>query len=142
MSFLWAVLLIAFIIFESATTQFICIWFAGGALAALIVSLFSLNLWLQITVFVIVSAIFLIFTRKIVKKLKSNISKTNSDALIGEEALVTQTISNKTSEGEAKIQGKIWSARSLDGKDISAGSLVTVEQISGVKLIVKNKEEE
>ncbi len=140
MSVFWTVLLVGFILLEAVTTQFICIWFAGGALGGLIVSLLNTDIWIQVTVFVIVTAVFLILTKKIVKKLKGDTpEKTNTDALLGEKALVTQTISNRDSKGEAKIQGKLWSARSLNGEDISEGTLVTVEKISGVKLIVKEE---
>ena len=143
MSIIWTLLIIVFLILEAATFQFICIWFAGGALGALICSLCTLNIWFQLSAFFAVTALLLLCTKKIVTKLKAGSGeKTNVEALIGQTAIITQSISNNNSSGEAKIEGQMWSARSLDGNDIPEGSLVTVEKISGVKLIVKNKKED
>ncbi len=143
MSILWTLAIVVFLIFEASTFQFVCIWFAGGALGALICSLFNLNIWIQLSVFFAITIILLLCTKKVVRKLKEGSGeKTNAEALIGQAAIITQSISDNNSSGEAKIQGQMWSARSLDGNDIPEGSIVTVEKISGVKLIVKNKEED
>ena len=143
MALLWTLLIIGFIILEASTAQFVCIWFAGGALAGLICALFNTSIYLQITLFVAVSAVLLLLTKKLVLKLKKGKSeKTNVDALIGQTAIVTESISNNRASGTARIGGMFWSARSENGADISEGSLVTIERIDGVKLIVSNKEEE
>ncbi len=137
MEFLWLIVFVAFLVLEAVTTQFICIWFAGGSLFAFICSLFNLSTSLQIWVFIIASALLLVFTRKIVHKLKSNSdTKTNIDALIGETAVVTEDISNIDAKGSVKVCGNSWSARSADGNPIEKDSYVTVKEIEGVKLIV------
>jgi len=137
MDMLWIILLVGFLVLEAATTQFICIWFAGGSLAAFICSLCGLNITAQTTVFVIASLLLLISTRKLVNKLKSKTEiKTNADALIGKSAVVLEEISNIDSKGCVKIGGIEWSARSADGEVIPANSYVTVKDIEGVKLIV------
>ena len=142
MSFFWFALMVSLIILEANTAQLISIWFAGGSFFALICALCGLNQWVQATVFVISSAILLIFTRKIVAKLKTNKdTKTNIDALIGKSAVVLDDIVNLKESGSIKINGIIWSARSKTGEDIPKDTVVTVEEIIGVKLIVNKKED-
>ena len=137
MEILWFILLIGFIVLEIATTQFICIWFAGGALAALICALCNLSTTIQTVVFVLVSALLLVFTKQFVDKLKSkDKTKTNADALIGESAVVIEDISNIDAKGSVKLRGIEWSARSSDGSVIPSDSYVTIKEIDGVKLIV------
>lgn len=138
MEILWLILLVALIILEIATTQFICIWFAGGALAAFVCALLNLNTAVQTAVFVLVSALLLIFTKKFVSRLKATPNaKTNADALIGQSAVVTEEISNINAKGSVKIRGLEWSARSVTGGDIAKEAYVTVKEIDGVKLIVE-----
>lgn len=138
MEILWLILLVALIVLEIATTQFICIWFAGGALAAFVCALLNLSTAVQTIAFVLISALLLIFTKKFVNKLKAFPSaKTNADALIGQSAVVTEEISNINSRGSVKIRGIEWSARSGTGNSIPKEAYVTVKEIDGVKLIVE-----
>ena len=137
MQYLWIILLIGFIVLEAATTQFICIWFAGGALCSLICSILNLSVSVQWFVFIISSALLLVFTKKIVDKIKSaEPLKTNAEALIGQTAIVTENISNIDAKGRVKVRGMEWSARSADGDTIAKDSHVIVKEIDGVKLIV------
>ena len=129
--------MVAFLILEAATTQFVSIWFAGGSLIALIGTLLGFNTTTQICIFIIASAVLLVFTRKIVDKLKSKENtKTNIDALIGQVAVVTDDISNIDAKGTVKLRGMEWSARSADGEPIEKDAHVRVKEIDGVKLIV------
>ncbi|MCQ2474599.1 MAG: NfeD family protein [Clostridia bacterium] len=135
---LWIVSLIAFIVVEAVTAQLVTIWFAAGALCALVAEVLDAPLWLQLTIFVVVSAITLAATRPLVKKMKSNPSvSTNADSIIGQKALVTEDIDNLAAKGRADINGMSWSARSEDNTKIPAGTEVVVRRIEGVKLIVK-----
>ena len=139
-SLFWLALIVLFSVIEGVTPQLVSIWFAGGALVALIVSLFGVQLWIQIVVFVAVSALLLILTRPLVKKrINAKTVRTNADAAIGETAVVTQRIDNTEGEGLVKLGGQIWSARSDGGENIPAGATVTVLRIEGVKLIVTEK---
>lgn len=135
---LWIVSLIAFIVVEAVTAQLVTIWFAAGALCALVAEVLDAPLWLQLTIFVVVSAITLAATRPLVKKMKSKPSvSTNADSIIGQKALVTEDIDNLAAKGRADINGMSWSARSEDNTKIPAGTEVVVRRIEGVKLIVK-----
>ena len=139
MIWLWLILLVAFAVTELATAQLTTIWFAAGALASLLLSAFGVdNIAVQIIVFVLVSLICLIATRPLVKKLTLNRKiATNADMVIGQQAIVIVRIDNINASGQVKIGGSMWSARSTDGRVIEVGETVTVNSISGVKLIVE-----
>lgn len=141
MALLWTVVTVLLAMLEAATTQFICIWFAGGAFLALIASVLGLGVWWQIVVFVISSCILLFLTKPFVKRaLKNGHEKTNFDAVIGMTVPVHTAIDNVKSEGAVKIRDVIWSARSENGEKIEVGTMVEIVRIEGVKLIVKQME--
>ena len=136
----WLVLLVVFVVFEAATVQLVSVWFALGALAALIAAICHGPAWLQITLFIVVSAISFAVTRPLVKKFStSKIQKTNADRCIGDTAVVTEEINNLEAKGLGKVDGNIWTARSENNDIIPAGEKVTVIKIEGVKLIVKKE---
>ncbi len=136
----WLILFVILIILELCTVNLTTIWFAFGALLAYIVSLFTDNVMIQTTVFLAVSVITLILTRPVVRKyLLTKPSRTNADMLIGKTGIVTKEIT-KTDIGEVKIDGKYWSAKA--NKKIKEGSKVEILAIEGVKLIVKEKEDD
>ena len=141
MALLWTVVTVLLAVLETVTTQFVSIWFAGGAFLALIAAIIGLGVWWQITVFVITSCILLLLTRPCIKRLREKgPEKTNSDAVIGMKVPVYAKICNVSSEGAVKIRDVVWSARSENGEDIDVGSIVEIVRIEGVKLIVKQTE--
>lgn len=136
--FIWFLVALVFIVIEASTLNLITIWFAGGALASLVVALIVPQMiWLQFLVFIIVS-ILLVFTIRnyAVKKLRASQVKTNVNSLIGRRAIVTQTI-EEFKYGEVKVDGAYWTAKSVDGSIIEKDAVVEIIDISGVKLIVK-----
>jgi len=138
MGILWLIAVIAFCIIESTTAQLVSIWFAGGALVSLVSSLLGASVLLQWILFAVSSAVILILTRPLVKRLtKRGITKTNTDILIGTTVVMTQETDNRGNGGEAKADGKLWTVKSIDGEPIEKGSVVTIEKIEGVKLIVR-----
>ena len=139
MIFIWLGLLVLFLAVEFATAQLTTVWFALGAMVALLLAAFGVdNLAIQIIVFTLVSLVSLILTRPLVKKwTRTKKQPTNADMVIGEEAVVTETINNTEGKGLAKVKGAVWSARSADDSVIPAGNTVTVRAIEGVKLIVE-----
>ena len=133
----WIAMLAVFIVIEAATAQLVTIWFAVGALAALITALAHGPIALQIVVFVVVSIVALFATRPLVRKItNTKEARLNADRCIGQTAVITETINNIDGTGMAKIDGKVWTARSADGSVIPEGTQVTVDKIEGVKLIV------
>ena len=140
MSIVWVVIMVVFLVVEAATAGLTCIWFAIGALAALIAALFGAPIWLQLVWFFVVSVVTLYFTRPLVLKyVNSRSQPTNADMVIGKEALVTEAIDNVESACAVAVGGKVWTARSENGEPIEVGSIVTVLRIEGVKLIVSAK---
>ena len=138
----WLFIMIGLLVVEILTMGLTTIWFAGGALAAFPVALLGLGLPVQVAVFVAVSLVLLIFTRPTAQKyLNARTEKTNAESVIGKYAMVTQAIDNRKAEGQVRIEGMDWSARSADGNPIPEGANVKVERIKGVKLIVTQTEE-
>lgn len=134
----WLVLLIVFAATEAATVGLTSIWFAAGALCALIAALLGGPLWIQITLFLAVSLLCLTAARPLAKKhLNSKVVPTNADRVIGAEAQVTEDIDNIHGKGAVIIRGMTWSARSEDGSAIAEGVRVRVLRIEGVKVFVE-----
>lgn len=141
MPFFWLIVAVVLGLIEAVTVSLISIWFAIGALAAIIPAFFGAPVWSQILVFLVVSAIAFAFTRRFFKDIvKVKKQPTNSDSLIGNDGIVTAEIKNLENEGKVFISGLTWSAKSADGKNIPEGSVVTVEKIEGATLVVKIKE--
>ncbi len=138
----WIALLIIFAVAEAVTVQLVSVWFAVGALAGLIANLCGANVTLQIVIYISVSIVCFIATRPLVKKFTANrIEKTNADRCIGDTAVVVEEINNIEASGQVKVNGNIWTARSLDNSVIPVNARVTVEKIEGVKLIVSLEKE-
>ena len=138
-SIIWLALFVVLIVFEAVTTGLFTIWFAGGALIALLVSLF-LDMWVvQMVVFLIVSFLLLYFMRPVaMRKFNAKRLKTNVEDIAGREAKVTEFIDNLNASGTAILNGLEWSARSVeDSVTIPVGERVLVREVRGVKLIVE-----
>ena len=135
---IWLILLVGFLAVEAACPiHLVSIWFAVGALAAVIVSFLGGAVWLQVTVFLAVSAALLIALWPITSKLlKPKIIKTNVDAIVGTEGYVTVDIDNLSATGRVKLNSMEWAARSTSAEPIKAGTLVKVDRIEGVKAFV------
>lgn len=133
----WFWLAVIFGIVEAVTIGIVSIWFAAGALAAMLVSLATGNFLIQFGVFLGVSAFLLLRTRSIVKdRLKIGQHKTNLDGLIGEECLVTRSLSGHE-VGEVELKGKLWRARSESHALYEAGQVATALRIEGVTVILE-----
>lgn len=135
--------MVLFLVVEAVTVGLVCIWFAAGALLALLAAMCGAPLWLQIVLFLVASAATLYFTRPLVKRyVNSRVEPTNADMVIGKECRVTETVDNIAGTGSVYVDGKTWTARSADDEVIPEGTLVTAKSIDGVKLIVAAPEKE
>mgnify|MGYP003331743346 FL=1 len=138
----WIIAMVAFLIVEAVTVGLASIWFALGSLAAMVCAKLNAQIWVQIVVFLIVSAAALYFTRPLVKKyINGKKQPTNADMAIGKECRVTETINNVAGTGAVYVDGKTWTARSEDDEVIEEGELVWALRIEGVKLIVSKIKE-
>ncbi len=138
----WLLLFILLLVVEFLTVGLTTIWFAGGAVAAMVVNMLGGNIWIQMIVFLAASLLLLIFTRPFaVRYINRGRVDTNIDKLIGAEAVVTESINNLESTGKVQVNGLEWTARSKEADAlIENGTTVEILSIEGVKLIVKEKE--
>lgn len=139
---IWILGIIVFIILEAVTYQLVSIWFALGALGGLIASFTGVNFYVQMAVFIAVSFIFILCLRPVTMKFfKPKNVETNARSLVGKEVLITSDVDNIEGLGEGKIDGKVWTVRSVDNSAIAKGETAVIENIEGVKLIVKRKDD-
>lgn len=137
----WLVLLVAFLAVEAATVTILSLWFAAGALAAMIAALLGAALWLQVLLFLAVSTLALLALRPLCRKyLRPRLTATNVDSVIGSIGLVTAPIDNLSAVGQVKLGAMEWSARSSSGDPIPAGTRIRVDRIEGVKVFVSPTE--
>lgn len=135
---IWVALIILFAAIEIATVGLTSIWFAGGALAALLCYALGLGVAWQIVVFFAVSLVLLFFTRPwAMKYLKPHLIKTNYEEAVGKNVCITETVDNLKGTGTAVLNGQEWTARAYeDGKVFEPGMIVKVKEIRGVTLYV------
>lgn len=149
MVWFWLALAIALLVFELITVQLVSVWFAMGAGVTAIVTAIvesaggSLDVVWQVAIFVVVSGVLLLSTRKLALKLlkKNNKQETNLELNIGKIAVVTERIDNVRGEGAVKINGLEWSARSVDDSIIEKEELVVFKEIQGNKALVERKDD-
>ncbi len=135
----WIIAIVLALGLEAFTLNLCAIWFAVGGVGGLIAATFDAAPTTQWIVFLVISAVFLVLARPMAKKMiGTKQTATNADRILGEQAIVTQTISNASAQGEIKIMGQYWTARSADGSEIPEGTLVRVREIVGVKAIVES----
>ena len=137
MEFLWLGLLVLFIVVEAVTVNMVSAWFAFGSLAAMLTKLLGAELWLQVLVFLTVSAVALALLRPVARKhFTPRLTRTNVDALAGKTCLCVTAIDNLASVGQVKLGDIEWSARSTTGAPIPAGTQVKIDRVEGVKVYV------
>lgn len=140
----WLVFAIVFVVAELITVGLTSIWFAAGALVAMIAAILGAHPAVQFLLFLVVSGVLLFLTKPWVGKyINSKAQKTNADSTIGQEIKITERVDNIGQTGAAVVKGQEWTVRSDDDKvTFEAGELARVVRISGVKLIVEKLKEE
>ena len=138
---MWQIWLIAagvFLILEIFTMGFLVFWLGIGCLLAMLISFVTDSIIIQTTVFVLSSGLLIFATKPLVKKFaeKDN-TKTNVYSLEGKKAIVIEDIEWSTGNGQIKIEGQVWSAKTSEQVNISKGTEVEIVKIEGVKAFVK-----
>lgn len=135
----WLIAAGVFFIIEMATIGFLVFWLGIGALLAMVTSFITDSVLIQVIVFVITSTLLLIFTRPLVNKFVKvpKEVKTNAYSIIGKKAIVVKAINNIEGEGQVKIDGDVWSAKSVNDEEIPKDTEVEIAEIDGVKAVVK-----
>ncbi len=132
----WGIIFIVALVIEIETVNLTTIWFCISSILALIVGIFGANIYWQVGVFLIGSALLLAITKPFVKKFsKKEPTKTNVYSLLGQVAFVTSKIT-ADEYGEVRLGANIWRAINKEGLTIDVGEKVIVKEIEGVKLIV------
>ena len=135
---IWIAAMVVFGIVEAATAGLTSIWFVLGSAAGLITAIRGGTVWLQVTLFFVVSIVALLATRPLVRKMMDKkITPTNADVVLGKEARVTETIDNTEPSGAVYVEGKTWSARSESGEILQEDTMVRIVRMEGVKLFVE-----
>lgn len=132
---IWLIIAGIFLIIESATTGFLVFWFSVGALVALVSSFFIESVITQTSIFLIASTILIFATRKFCNKFLKNDAPETINTIVGKVGTVTVDIDPIKSEGQVKIGGETWSATAES--PIEKGTEIVVEQVKGVKAVVK-----
>lgn len=138
MVIIWIVVLAAALILEAATFALVSIWFAVGAVGALIAASIGVPVIWQLVIFVFLAGLLLVFTRPLLKKLfPSKFIPTNSELEVGKTAVVTETIDNASGKGRVRLGGVNWAAVSSSGEVINDGEIVRVTEVRSAKLMVE-----
>ena len=135
---LWGVLALIFLLIEALTPQLLSIWFSVGALVALALAAIGVQFWLQIVAFVVVSAAVLFLMRPLSEKFKkTEEAHLNANRILGRHATVVEPIDPERGTGLIRVDGAVWSAKSVDNAPIANGVRVKVHKIEGVKAVVR-----
>ena len=138
----WLAVAIVLLVVEIITLGLTTIWFAGGALLGCVAAALRADFLVQMILFLVVSVVLLFFTRPMAMRyMNKSRTKTNSESLVGKEAVVLQEINNLKASGQVQLNGIEWTARAESMEDvIEKGAIVCIKKIEGVKLIVIRKE--
>ena len=135
---IWLGIIIIAIIIEVVTIDLVSIWFATGAIIALITCLLGISQTIQIALFIII--VCAIIVRPLAKKyMRGNIERTNYDRVIGKHGLITKTIT-ADNKGEVKVMSTLWLASSIDNTTINEGEYCEILAVEGAHLVVKKIE--
>lgn len=134
---LWLVLFLGLAAVETLTLDLFFIMLSVGALAALVATFAGAGLVLQIVVFAVVSLLMILVVRPVaVRHLKKGPADhlDNVDRLIGAAAVALEPVTAHS--GTVKIGGDTWTARSVDGVALPAGTRLAVARIDGATAVV------
>lgn len=138
----WGIVTAIALVIEFISADLITIWFAAGGLVTLLVVALApkINIAWQLVIFVGVSVVLLLCTRKIcLKLLKNDNVKTNIDAIIGTQ-FVVKDISEQGYTYHT-INGTSWRVQAIEGENLEIGSKYEICEVKGNKLIAKKIKE-
>ena len=110
----WFIVLAALVAIEVVTADLLTIWFMPAAVVCIVLAALKVSFPIQIIVFFVLSAIFVVLYKKVLKKYivsKKN-QKTNVDLIVEETGVVQEEINNLAATGLVKVKAQMWTARS------------------------------
>jgi membrane protein implicated in regulation of membrane protease activity len=115
---------------------FYFISFAIGSCCAALAAFLDYAFEIQCAVAIVTALLSLWIMRSCIKTTSSKVLlKTNSDALVGQQAVVINVI-EPHKKGRVKVNGEEWPAIAQGGVILQKGTLVTIVAIEGNKLLV------
>ncbi|SDA40150.1 Membrane protein implicated in regulation of membrane protease activity [Butyrivibrio sp. INlla18] len=138
--FFWLIITIVLAVIELATMGLLTIWFAVGAVVAMLISFLDVPFIAQFTVFLIVSICAMLVVRPwAAAHLNNKTKKTNVDALVGRKTIVKTDIDNIHGTGKVELDGSTWLATSTSDEIIKEGEEVVIKEVHGAKLVVERE---
>jgi hypothetical protein len=133
---IWIIILILAIIVELISYGLISIWFIPSIILTIILKSFGLNnIYIEISIVLLLSTVLLIFTRPIViKLLKPKNIKTNFDRILDMQGRIIKKV-KLNDFGIVKVDGKEW--RCYSSKEIEEDKIVKILKIDSNKLEVE-----
>ena len=139
-SIVWLVAVAGFLLLEAATTALVSIWFAAGAVVALIISFFTRSIVVQFVAFALVSAVALAIALPLLGSYRKRKAPITNGALlsVGKRGIVLQAIL-PGEVGRVRVDGLDWHAHADTA--LPKGSRIEVADADGAVLVVCAVEE-
>ena len=140
---IWLALFVAMLAVEALGPALVSVWFAFGAIVALIVSFIpGVAWWVEVVIFVVISLATLLALRPVLRRyFKRNNYNTNIDSFTGKRGYVIEDI-EYLKPGAVKIGDVSWTAIPVNRDEkILENAVIEVVAVSGNKLLVKKVEE-
>lgn len=132
---IWFIVSGILIVLEMFTLTLYMLWLGIGAFVGGLIGIFVPNTWVQIFAAALVSITLTLFTKPLLRRIRSDKKYDDSvETIIGKTGVVTKGIS-EDGYGIVKISGETWSATSSDS--ISVGEQVIVLERQNTILIVR-----
>lgn len=137
---IWLIAAAAFGLGElSVAGSFFLAPFAIGAVVAAILAFAGVDVSIEWLVFIGVSVAVLLALRPLARRLdlEGPTIGIGSNRQLGQTARVIQPIDPETHTGTVRLGAETWRAETGDGRPLAAGSIVSVIEVRGTRLIVR-----
>ena len=133
---MWIAIGVFFLIVELCTTALVSIWFVPAAIITCLLSLVIKSIFWQIAIFVVLSAIFMVISRKIYKKyIKKPVDEVDqNEKLLGKVVVVTDTTDRIN--GRVRMGDIYWKAITENGETLSENEKAVIKSVNGTTLVV------
>ncbi|MGH4052399.1 MAG: NfeD family protein [Clostridium sp.] len=131
----WVAVAVVALFIDITTSSFMFVWFAIGAVAAILAIVFNATIVVQTIIFAAVTAVFMAVGYPIVKKtIKKTVERTLTmeEGYVGKEFKITKDVDDK---GNIKFQGIYWTVKNV-GEPIKKGDMVQITGIEGNRLLI------
>jgi membrane protein implicated in regulation of membrane protease activity len=123
---------------EVITPGFIIMWFGLATIVAAIPVYLGAPTSVVLITFAVTLLILTVFVRRIFTNRLTDKggSLTNASSLIGQQAVVVETIDPVKATGKVRVRKEVWSAGTKGAETIAVDQIVIVKALDGVKLLV------